>query len=136
MTKPEHVRRWWCCIDGYTMPVCEMDVRVGGRWRYVMVAADGTEAGFNGVYREIVPPARIVNTEIYEPFPDSPALCTMTLEERDGKTYYRNRIEHLTKEARDAHVGSGMESGADLALDRIEEIAREMAAAPAAQAAR
>ena len=136
MTKPEYVRRWWCCIEGFTMPVCEMDVRVGGKWRYVMIGPDGSEVGFNGVYREIVPPERIVNTEIFEPFPDSPALCTMTLEERDGKTHYRNLIEHLSREARDAHVASGMESGADVALDRIEEIARSLAAEPGARAAR
>jgi uncharacterized protein YndB with AHSA1/START domain len=136
MTKPEYVRRWWCCMEGFSMPICEMDVRVGGKWRYVMIAPDGNEVGFHGVYREIVAPERIVNTEIYEPFPDSPALCTMTLDAADGRTHYRNLVEHLSREARDAHVASGMESGADLALDRIEEIARSLAAAPAARAAR
>jgi uncharacterized protein YndB with AHSA1/START domain len=127
MTKPEYVRRWWCCMDGYTMPVCEIDFRVGGKWRYVMVATDGSEVGFNGEYKEIVPAQRIVQTEIFEPFPDSPSLCTMTLEERDGKTYYQTLVKHTSKEARDMHVQSGMEVGAGIALDRLEEIAQSLA---------
>lgn len=127
MTKPEYVRRWWCCMDGYTMPVCEMDFRVGGKWRYVMVGADGNEAGFNGEYKEIVPRERIVQTEIFEPFPDSPSLCTMTLEERDGKTYYQTLVKHTSQHARDMHVQSGMEVGANIAFDRLEEVAQSLA---------
>jgi uncharacterized protein YndB with AHSA1/START domain len=127
MTKPEYVRRWWCCMDGYTMPVCEMDFRVGGKWRFVMVGTDGNEAGFNGEYKEIVPTQRIVQTEIFEPFPDSPSLCTMTLEERDGKTYYQTLVKHTSKEARDMHVQSGMEGGANIAFDRLEEVAQSLA---------
>ena len=134
MTKPEHVRRWWCCFDGYTMPVCDIDFRVGGRYRFVMVGPDGNEAAFNGEYREIVVPERVVHTEIFEPFPDSPTLVTMTLEERDGKTHYQSRVVHQTKEARDMHVQSGMEHGAGLALDRLEEIARSLAVTPPAMA--
>lgn len=123
MTRPEYVRRWWCCMDGFTMPVCEIDFRVGGKWRYVMVGSDGNEVGFHGEYREILAPQRIVQTEIFEPFPDSPSLCTMTLEERDGKTYYQTLVKHTSREARDMHVQSGMEGGANIALDRLEEIA-------------
>lgn len=129
MSKPEYVRRWWCCMDGYTMPVCDMDFRVGGRWRYLMIAtADGSEVGFSGEYLEIDAPKKIVQTEIFDPFPDSPATDTMTLEERDGKTYYQNVIVHADQIGRDAHVNSGMEVGADLGLDRIEQIARELGA--------
>lgn len=128
MTKVEHVRRWWCCMEGFTMPVCEIDLRVGGSYRYVMVGPDGGEVGFRGEYREIVVPERVVHTEIFEPFPDSPSLVTMTLEERDGKTYYQSRVAHDSQFARDMHVQSGMEQGADLALDRLEEIARSLAA--------
>ena len=127
MTTPEYVRRWWCCMDGYTMPVCEMDFRVGGKWRYVMVGADGNEAGFHGEYKEITPRERIVQTEIFEPFPDSPSLCTMTLEERDGKTYYQTLVQHTSKEARDMHVQSGMEVGANIAFDRLEQVAQSLA---------
>ena len=128
MTKPEYVQRWWCCIEGFTMPVCEIDLRVGGKYRYVMRAPDGKDFGFNGVYREIVPPERIVNTEIFEPYPDEEAVCTMTLEEREGKTFYRCLVVHSTTEGRDAHIASGMEGGADIALDRLEEVAKTLAA--------
>jgi uncharacterized protein YndB with AHSA1/START domain len=128
MTTEEYVRRWWCCMDGYTMPVCEIDLRVGGRYRYVMVGPDGAEAGFHGEYREIVVPERVVHTEIFEPFPDSPALVTMTLQERDGKTQYQSLVAHTSRTARDMHIASGMETGAGLALDRIEAIAGELAA--------
>ena len=126
MTKPEYVRRWWCCMDGFKMTVCEIDLRVGGKYRYVMVGPDGNEVGFRGEYREIVAPERVVHTEIFEPFPDSPSLVTMTLEERDGKTHYQTLVLHDTKEARDMHVNSGMEVGANMALDRLEEIARSL----------
>jgi len=128
ITKPEYVRRWFCCMDGFTMPVCEIDLRVGGKYRYLMLASDGSEVGFHGEYKEIVAHQRIVHTEIFDPYPDSPALCTVTLEERDGKTYFQNLVQHTTKEARDMHVQSGMETGADLALDRVESIAQSLGA--------
>ncbi len=130
MTKPEHVRRWWCpCEAGYTMPVCEIDLRVGGGYRYVTRGPDGSEFAFHGTYREIDPPKRVVHTEVLEPYEDSPALCTMTLEERDGKTHYQTLVKHHSKEARDMHVASGMEQGADVALDVVEGIARELGVA-------
>lgn len=135
MSKPEYIRRWWGCMDGFTMPVCEVDFRVGGTYRFVGRGPDGVEFGFSGEYKEIVVPSKIVNTEIFDPFPDSPALCTMTLDERDGKTYYQNRIVHDSQQARDAHVGSGMEYGAGLGLDVIEEIAQQLAAPPTSPAA-
>ena len=126
MTRPEYVRRWWCCMDGFTMPICEIDLRVGGKYRYVMLGPGGNEVGFHGEYREIVVPSRVVHTEIFEPYPDSPALVTMTLEERDGKTHYQTLVVHQTREARDMHIASGMEKGANVALDRLEEIARSL----------
>ena len=134
MTKPEHVRRWWCCMEGFTMPVCEIEFRVGGRYRYVTRGADGSEFAFHGVYREIVAPERVVHTEIFEPFPQEETVCTMTLEERNGKTHYRCLVVHMTTEGRDAHIASGMEGGADLAMDRLEQIARELVRAPGASA--
>jgi len=126
MSRPEYVRRWWCCMDGFTMPVCEIDFRVGGKYRFVTKGDDGSEFGFNGEYKEIVVPERVVHSEIFEPFPDSPSLVTMTLEERGDKTFYQTRVVHTTKEARDMHVQSGMEVGANIALDRLEEIARSL----------
>jgi uncharacterized protein YndB with AHSA1/START domain len=124
----EYIPRWWGCMG--EMSVCEIDFRVGGTWRFVLRTPEG-EFGFNGVYQEIVAPERVVNTEIFEPFPDNPSVVTMTLEERDGKTYYKALVVHDCKEARDAHVSSGMEVGAGLGLDRIEEIAHELARAAA-----
>ena len=129
MTKPEYVRRWWCCMDGFRMTVCEIDLRVGGKYRYAMVGPDGNELAFNGEYREIVVPERIVHTEIFEPFPQAPTLVTMTLEAQGDKTLYRSLIVHKTKEARDGHLGSGIEGGANLVLDRLEEIARSLTGA-------
>ena len=92
-----------------------------------MVGPDGNEVAFRGEYLEIVAPERAVYTEIFEPFPDSPALDTMTLEERTGKTLLQVLVAHKTKEARDMHLASGIEHGANLAYDRIEAIARSLA---------
>jgi len=131
MSKPEYIRRWWGCMEGVTMTVCDVDFRVGGKYRFVSRMPDGNEFGFSGVYIEIAVPSKIVNTEIFDPFPDNPALCTMTLEERDGKTYYQNIVKHDSQAARDAHVQSGMEYGAGLSLDQIEAIAQSLVA-PAA----
>jgi uncharacterized protein YndB with AHSA1/START domain len=123
MTKPEYVRHWWCCMDGFTMPVCEIDLRVGGKWHYVMVGPDGTEVGFYGEYREIAPPDRLVSTEIFAPYPDSPAVVTVTLEERGGKTHYRGHVQHDSKISCDMHLASGMEGGANIAFDRLDAVA-------------
>jgi uncharacterized protein YndB with AHSA1/START domain len=125
LTQAEYVRRWWCSQEGFEMTVCDIDLRVGGKWRYAMVGPGGFEVAFHGEYREIAPPAKLVNTEIYEAFPDSPALVTATLEEdKAGKTTYRAVVLHDTKEARDAHASSGMEAGADRCYDLVEELAR------------
>jgi uncharacterized protein YndB with AHSA1/START domain len=132
MSRPEYVRRWWCFQEGASMPVCDIDFRVGGGYRYVTRLPDGTEFGFHGEYKEIVAPERVVHTEIFEPFPDEPTLCTMTLEERGGKTHYRCLVVHKTTEGRDMHIQSGMEGGADIALDLIEEIAVHIDDTPAA----
>jgi uncharacterized protein YndB with AHSA1/START domain len=135
MTRPEYVRRWWGCLgDGFSMPVCEIDFRVGGTYRYVSRGPDGSEAGFHGVYREIVPPERVVHTEIFDPYPEEVTVCTMTLEERGGKTHYQCLVVHTTKEGRDAHIGSGMEFGAGISLDRLEEIAQGLATGDSATA--
>ena len=125
MTRVEHVRRWWCCMDGFTMTVCEIDLRVGGRYRYVMDGPNG-EVGFNGVYKEIAAPDRLVHTEVFEPFPNAASVVTITLEERDGKTHYTARTQHQSKTFRDAEISSGMEVGADIALDRMEEVAQAL----------
>ena len=124
-TTPELVKRWWHAKRG-TMTVAEIDLRVGGRWRYVMIADGGFEVGFHGEFREIVPNERIVSTEVYEGIPDAEehaALNTLTLTEVDGRTILTVLVEHPTREGRDAHIDSGMEPGMQDAMDLLEEVA-------------
>jgi uncharacterized protein YndB with AHSA1/START domain len=127
-TTPELVERWWHAKRG-EVTLVEIDLRVGGRWRYVMVTPDGFEVGFHGEYREIVPNERIVSTEVSEGMPEGvdaeaeAALNTLTFEESDGRTTVKILVQHRNKEGRDAHVNSGMEHGLQDALDLLEEIA-------------
>jgi uncharacterized protein YndB with AHSA1/START domain len=121
-TTPELVRRWWIANRGEAT-VCEIDLRVGGAWRYVMVAAGGFEVGFHGEYREIVPNERIVSTEVYEGMPDAEALNTVTFTEEAGRTTLTLLVQHATKEHRDAHINSGMEDGLQDAMDLLEQVA-------------
>jgi uncharacterized protein YndB with AHSA1/START domain len=126
-TTPELVGRWWHAGRG-EMTVCEIDLRVGGRWRYAIVTQDGMEVGFHGEYREIVPNERLVSTEAYEGIPDADAhaaLDTMTLTEADGRTLVSILVEHPTKQGRDMHIESGMEDGLQDALDLLEQVAAE-----------
>jgi uncharacterized protein YndB with AHSA1/START domain len=121
-TTPELVKRWWSGERGETI-LAEIDLRVGGKWRYVMIAAGGFEVGFHGEYRELVPNERIVSTEVYEGFPDGEAVNTMTLTEVDGRTTLEILVQHSSKEHRDAHINSGMEGGMQEAFDRLERVA-------------
>jgi uncharacterized protein YndB with AHSA1/START domain len=121
-TTPELVKRWWHANRG-EMTVAEIDLRVGGRWRYVMVADGGFEVAFHGEYREIVPNERLVSTEVHEAMPDAEALDTVTLVEEDGRTTMTLLVQHASKEHRDAHVESGMEDGLQDALDLLEQVA-------------
>lgn len=137
-TTPALVRRWWHANRG-EMTVCDIDLRVGGRWRYAMLAHGEFEVGFHGEYLEIVPDERLVTTEIYEGAPDVPATTTATFEEADGVTTVTLLVRHGTKQARDMHLQSGMEDGLRDALDLIRDVAlagvritRTFAAAPAA----
>ncbi|MEA2466921.1 MAG: hypothetical protein QOJ57_1047 [Thermoleophilaceae bacterium] len=121
-TTPELVRRWWSGRRG-EMTVAEIDLRVGGMWRYVMVAQGGFEVGFHGEFREIVLNERLVSTEVYEAIPDDYALNTLTLTEVDGRTTLTVLVEHTSKEARDGHINSGMEVGMQEAMDLLEQVA-------------
>ncbi|MEA2454280.1 MAG: hypothetical protein QOI45_542 [Thermoleophilaceae bacterium] len=108
------------------MTVAEIDLRVGGTWRYVMVAdtPDGElEVGFHGEFREIVPNERIVSTEVYEGMPEGESLNTLTLTEEDGRTTLTVLVQHSSKEHRDGHINSGMEVGMQEAMDRLEQVA-------------
>ena len=121
-TTPELVRRWWSADRG-EMTVAEIDLRVGGMWRYVMVARRRFEVAFHGEFREIVPDERIVSTEVYEGMPDAEAMNTLTLSEADGRTTLTILVQHATKEHRDAHIDSGMEAGMQKAMDLLEQVA-------------
>jgi uncharacterized protein YndB with AHSA1/START domain len=125
-TTPELVRRWWHAGRG-EVTVVEIDLRVGGTWRYVMAAAGGVEVGFHGEFLEIVPDARIVSTEVYEGMPDAAAVNTLTLAVVDGRTTLAILVQHTSKEHRDAHVESGMEEGLQDAMDLLEEVAASLA---------
>ena len=95
MTKPEHVRRWWGILDdGYSVPVCDIDLRVGGKWRFVGQGPKGQAPDFYGEYREIAPPDRLVYTEIFAPFPDVVSVVTATLTEENGKTRLNVHCEY------------------------------------------
>jgi uncharacterized protein YndB with AHSA1/START domain len=121
-TTPELVKRWWSARRG-AVTVCEIDLRVGGSWRYVMIADGGMEVGFHGEYREIVPNERLVSTEVFEGMPDAEALDTLTLTEVDGRTRLELLVQHQTKEHRDGHINSGMEDGMQDAFDLLEQVA-------------
>jgi uncharacterized protein YndB with AHSA1/START domain len=121
-TTPELVRRWWTARRG-EMTTCEIDLRVGGTWRYVMVADGGMEVAFHGEYREIVPDERLVTTEVYEAMPEGEAVDTLTLTEADGRTAITLLVQHASKADRDAHIESGMEAGLQDALDLLEQVA-------------
>lgn len=125
-TTPELVRRWWHAERGQ-MQSCEIDLRVGGAWRYVMTANGGFEVAFHGVYREIVPDERLVSTEVYEGMPEAEALTTATFADANGGTALRILVQHATKAHRDAHIESGMEEGLQVALDLAEEVAQSLA---------
>jgi uncharacterized protein YndB with AHSA1/START domain len=121
-TTPELVRRWWHANRG-EITLCEIDLRVGGSWRYVMTARGGFEVGFHGEYREIVPDERIVATEVFEGMPDAPALDTVTFTEADGRTTLSILVQHSSRENRDAHINSGMEDGLQEAMTLLEQVA-------------
>jgi uncharacterized protein YndB with AHSA1/START domain len=119
-TTPELVKRWWGGKRG-EVTLVEIDLRVGGSWRYVM-SGEGFEVGFHGEYREIVPDERIVSTEVFEGMPDAASLNTLTLTETDGRTLLTVLVQHASKEYRDGHVNSGMEIGLQEALDALERV--------------
>ncbi|MGZ4244683.1 MAG: SRPBCC family protein [Solirubrobacteraceae bacterium] len=120
-TTPELIRQWWSACRG-EVTVAEIDLRVGGRWRYAMIAHGDFEVAFHGEFQEVVPNERIVRTEIYEPFPNASARSTETFTETDGRTTLTLLVDHERQEHRDAHLQSGMEDGLQDALDLLEDV--------------
>jgi uncharacterized protein YndB with AHSA1/START domain len=121
-TTPELVKRWWSGERG-VVTHAEIDLAVGGKWRYVMIAHGDFEVAFHGVFREIVPEERLVSTEVYEGFPDGEALDILTLREQNGRTTLTILVQHSCKEHRDYHIDSGMEGGMQESMDKLEEVA-------------
>jgi len=121
-TTPELIKRWWSGDRG-EVTSAEVDLRVGGTWRYVMTANGGFEVAFHGEFQEIVPNERIVCTEIFEGMPGAGAVDTLTLTEKDGRTTLTLLVQHESKEHRDAHINSGMEGGMQEAMDHLEQVA-------------
>ena len=132
-TKPELVRRWLLGPPGWSMPVCDMDVRVGGKYRWVWRHdTNKTEMGMGGVYREVKTPERLVSTEKFdEAWYPGEALNTLVLVEQGGRTTLTQTMRYESREARDAVIKSGMEKGVIASYDRLDDVL-----ASAAQAAR
>jgi uncharacterized protein YndB with AHSA1/START domain len=126
MSKPEHIQRWWGNLgDGYSVPVCEVDLRVGGKWRFINRHPQG-DAEFYGEYRMIDPPDRVVFTEIYAPFPDAVSVVDVVLTEEGGKTRLNATSRYPSKEVRDMVLSTGMERGAGISYDRLDEVSMEL----------
>lgn len=130
-TEPDLIKQWWSGQRGSVVSA-EVDLRVGGNWRYVMTANEGFEVAFHGTYREIVPNERLVTTEVYEGAPveneeEDAALNVVTFEETDGRTTLTTLVECHTREVRDIIIESGMEGGMQEAMDRLEQVAISLA---------
>ena len=124
LTKPELIRRWLLGPDGWSMPVCEVDLKVGGKYRYVWRRdKDGTEMGVRGVFREIVPPERILHTEKFdEAWYPGEAIVTTTLVERGGKTTLTTTMLLESRDVRDGILRSGMEKGVERSYERLADL--------------
>ena len=119
-TKPELLKRWFG-PRGWSLDVCEVDLKVGGKWRFVMRGLDGTSMGMGGVYLEIAPPERLVSTESFDDYPGESVVTTVLVEEH-GKTTMTGTLLYQSKEIRDAVIKSGMEHGAGESYDRLAEL--------------
>ena len=117
-TDPKHLPHWMLGPEGWTMPVCEIDLRTGGAWHFVWRRADGTEMGMHGVYQEIVPPERLIATESWgDDWPET--LNTLLLSEENGKTTITQRVLYVSQAARDAALKTGMQDGMAASFDRL-----------------
>jgi uncharacterized protein YndB with AHSA1/START domain len=136
LTKPELVKRWLGVFGGWTLDVCEIDLKVGGTYRYVWRHAEGKEMGMGGVYREIVPGQRIVQTERFDQsWYEGDAVETVQLEEKDGKTTMTTRVVYASKEVRDGVLKSPMEKGIAAGYDALDQVLASTTAPPRAASA-
>lgn len=127
-TNPALVRRWLLGPPGWTMVVCEIDLRVGGAYRYLWRNVDGAQMGLGGIHREIVVPERIVATQIFDDdWTGGEALSTLVLTERDGRTTLTNTMRYASRAARDAVLETPMEQGLAAGYDRLATVLAEAA---------
>lgn len=125
MTTPEHVRRWWGAGHG-EVTTCDIDLRVGGTWRFVLTQPNGSKVPFSGEYLELDPSRRMVHTERFELLPGPPSTITTTFDETDGATTMRALCRYASKATRDAVVASGMESGMNSSYDALDAVVAQM----------
>jgi uncharacterized protein YndB with AHSA1/START domain len=122
-TKPELVQRWLLGPPGWTMPVCEIDLRVGGKYRYVWRHADGHDMAVGGTFTEIVRPSRIVMTQLFdEDWTGGETLVTTELVERSGTTTLTTTVRYVSREARDAAIKTGMTQGMEAGYQQLEQL--------------
>jgi uncharacterized protein YndB with AHSA1/START domain len=120
-TKPEHVRKWYG-VRSTTVTVCDIDLRIGGAWRWVVTTPQGMEIAFSGVFREIDPPRRLQRTEIFEAMPGPGAIVTLTFDENDGQTTFTMHMLFENKQHRDICLRSGMDVGVRECFQKIDEL--------------
>jgi uncharacterized protein YndB with AHSA1/START domain len=131
LTTPELVKRWWAPKSRGEMLHCSIDLKVGGAWRYVMRANHGFEVGFSGKFLEIEAPNKIVQTEIFDPFPDTAAIVTVTLVESQGCTLMTSSSLYPSSAVRDQVIASGMEGGMRESYLQLTDVVRAAALPPA-----
>jgi len=125
-TSPEHLPNWMTGPEGWTMPVCEVDLRPGGAWRFVWRRDDGSEMEMSGLYREIAPPQRLVTTESWgDDWPET--VNTVVLTEENGRTTITQTVTYPSLEARDAALQTGMKEGVSISFDRLADYLRTLA---------
>jgi uncharacterized protein YndB with AHSA1/START domain len=128
-TKPELVKRWLFGPPGWTMPTCEIDLRVGGRYRYVLAGPAGERMGWGGVYREVVAPQRLVSTERFdEDWTGGETVNTLVLAEDDGRTALTLTVMYASKDARDGALATGMTTGMEAGYNELDSVLASMAA--------
>lgn len=123
LTKPDLVKRWMTGPPGWTMPVCEIDLRVGGKYRYVWRNTEGHDMGMGGVYREIAAPERLVSNELFdEDWTGGETVATQTLAERDGRTTLTTTVVYSSTAARDAALKTGMTDGMEMSYAKLDSL--------------
>lgn len=124
-TNPKHIPNWMLGPEGWTMPVCEVDLRPGGAWLFVWRKADGSEMAMSGTYKEVVPPEKVVHTEKWgDEWPET--INTVLLTETGGQTTVTQTVLYPSKETMAAALKTGMKEGADQSLERLDEYLRKL----------